>query len=106
MILESLAQVTFTDPLSMIKALPESFGNASPRFKTEPCVLNPVVAPQFRENRTIFLVPPGDITSAIGSLEHSVPKHPAREKSATLITKERIIFQQDSMAKVPLECRR
>jgi len=84
--------VTFADPLSMMKALPESFGNASPRFKIDPCVLEPVVAPQFRENRTIFLVPSGDITSAIGSLEHSVPKHPAREKTAIQVAKDRIIF--------------
>ena len=89
-ILESSTQETFAVPLSIMKALPDSFGNTSPRFKIVPRVLKPVVAPQFRENRTIFFLPSGDTTFAIGSLAHSSPEQP-REKSARQIVKSRII---------------
>ena len=90
-ILESPAQDTLADPLSIMKALPDSVGNASPRFKIVPWVLKPVVAPQVRENRTIFFVPSGDVTSEIGSLEHSLPKQPARETDTREIAANCII---------------
>jgi hypothetical protein len=89
--LVSSCQKIFAVFSSAINAVPASFGNSSFRFRMLPWRLKRVVAPQFRENRTIFFVPLGETISEICSFSQSVPKQPVAKTTIGRVRARRII---------------
>lgn len=83
---------TFAEPLSTMKAFPVSFGKLAVVSRTDAWVLIPVVAPQLRENKTIFFLPSGESNSWRTLLTQLVPRQPVTAKRRNRDACARFIF--------------
>ena len=92
-ILDWLIHLTLAEALSIVKNVSGCSVKSSVISKIEACVLKPVVAPQPRLNRTIFLVLSGDISSPLISLAQSGSRQLGSENKSREIRINRIIFR-------------